>query len=245
MNSWIIRYSAESTGLKLQEIKLHNNHPKVEEITISTDDSCKLIIAEITLKDICNEEEAIEIGDKLINVLLDQIAIEYDISTGNAERYSCNKKVQQEGNHLDLCMLPFSFSSCGTSNTPLENQLNTLKDRLKKVPIEININLQKYRSCLSNKDTIAKFMLLYNLLLVIAGETQAKAEELIVEYEPEAENTKMLNEFTKKLETVYTRLRNEIAHSKKGCSAEKTRSEIDFCINKFQEIVRKAVLEEI
>lgn len=252
MSSWIIRYSAESTGLKLQEVKLRNNHPKVEDITISTDDACKLMVAEITLKDVCTEEEAIKIGDKIINFLFDQIAIEYDVPIGSAERFSCKNKAEQTGNHSEgeLEILPLSLFSDGSSiYTPSEDQLNILKDKLEKEYCERNIHIQLYRSCIAQKDAVSKFMFLYNLLLLITGDTnQEEAEKVITRYEPHVEKTKHTREHKGKTiettETVYTRLRNEIAHKREGCSPEKTRNEIDSYVNRFQHIVKKAVLEE-
>jgi hypothetical protein len=92
-------------------------------------------------------------------------------------------------------------------------------------------------------------MFLYNLLLVIAGDDQKEVEKIITKYEHNVEKKEHTREWKGKIitttETVYTRLRNEIAHKRKECFPEKTKSEIDFYINNFQGIVRKAVLEEI
>jgi hypothetical protein len=94
-------------------------------------------------------------------------------------------------------------------------------------------------------------MSLYHLLFVISGDDQKKADEIIKKHQPDVKETisphkkdkKMKHE--DKLETSYTRLRNEIAHKREGCSPEKTRNEIDSYVNKFQNIVKQAVLEKI
>jgi hypothetical protein len=249
MSSWTIRYSAESNGLKLQEIRVSNEHPKIEEITINTDSSCKLLVAEISFKDGCTQEEAIEIGDNLINIFFDQLSIEYDISIGTTERFLRKNTAKQTGNYGEVVIQPFLISGYGSSiYTPSEEQLNTIKDSLEKARWERNINLQLYRSCIAQKDSVSRFMFLYNLLSVIADDDQKIADEIITKYEPEVEKKesprkKRNGEAIQ--ETIYTRLRNEIAHKRAGSFPEKTRNEINSYVNKFQRIVKQAVLEKI
>ncbi len=249
MSSWIIRYSAEVNGLNLKEIKVNNDHPKVEYITISTDDSYKRMVAEISLENVCTQEESVEIGYNIINILFDQIAIECDAPIGIAEKFFCKKKEKQEVSHGEIILPLLSVSGDGMPiYTPSEDQLNTLKDTLKKEPKERNINFLLYRSCISQIDTIAKFMFLYNLLLMIANDDQKKADELITRYEPKViktESPRRKRNGEAITETVYTRLRNEIAHKREGYSPENTRKEISSCVNKFQSVIKQAVLEEL
>jgi hypothetical protein len=86
MSSGSIRYYAESKGLELQEFKVDNIHPEVEEITIKTENSDQLMVAIISFRDGCTKEEAVIIGDELINILFDRIAVEQNVPIGEPRR---------------------------------------------------------------------------------------------------------------------------------------------------------------
>jgi hypothetical protein len=100
-----------------------------------------------------------------------------------------------------------------------------------------------YRDILQSTDPIARFMLLYMLLMTVIGkDNQASVDNWIRKHQPGVVETK--HPLKSYMETIYTRLRNEVAHgSERKVPIEKTRSEINQNIEVFQNLVKRALLK--
>jgi hypothetical protein len=121
-----------------------------------------------------------------------------------------------------------------------------LKEKLQSGDQERNFLFSSYRFAIRQEDSIAKFMFLYNLLLVIAGDDQKKADELITKYEPEVTKTESPRKKRNGeaiIETIYTRLRNEIAHRHETSCPESTSDEVKSLVGQFGFIINQAVLD--
>jgi hypothetical protein len=239
MSSGSIRYYAESKELELKEFKMDHIRPEVEEITIKTENSDQLMVAILSFKDGCSKEQAVGIGDELVNILFDRISVEQNIPIGELRReisvWNIDESTIHSSNEIGISCTFEVIKSLS------ENSLNKLKERLQ-ADCERNFYFSSYRFAVRQKDLIAKFMLLYNLLLAIVGDNQKKADELIEKYQPNVQKTQSPHNQNIS-ETIYTRLRNEIAHKREGCFPEKTRNEINSLVGNFQFILKQAVLD--
>ena len=88
-------------------------------------------------------------------------------------------------------------------------------------PVEIEIYLRQYVFANSESNEIVRFSFLYNLLLQIVGDKQSKADESILEVDLHCEQT--ISPLNGKQETVYTKLRNELAHKRENSKYSETR----------------------
>ena len=94
------------------------------------------------------------------------------------------------------------------------------------------------------KEPISKFMCLYNIMLSLCNDRQKQVDKFIRDIQPGVE----LSPSPKKpkdeeeRETVYTRLRNEIAHSRPGTTIQATRKEIEKNLDGFIRLTREIIV---
>ncbi len=88
-------------------------------------------------------------------------------------------------------------------------------------------------------EPIGRFVALYALLLSEAGDKQAEVDRLILQFDPNTQQTTSTK--NGKLETLYTRLRNELAHVRPTTTVFSTHDEIELHLQRFQWLVKAIV----
>ncbi|MEW8061066.1 MAG: hypothetical protein AB2777_07540 [Candidatus Thiodiazotropha endolucinida] len=87
----------------------------------------------------------------------------------------------------------------------------------------------------SEIDNVSRFMFLYNLALQIHSDNQRTLDESILRIEPKC--TLSRSPISDRNETIYTRLRNQVAHFRDNTNIEATRKEIDGVVGAFKQVV--------
>lgn len=85
-------------------------------------------------------------------------------------------------------------------------------------------------------EPIGRFVALYGLLLSEAGDSQAEVDRLIAGFDQSTQHT--ISPKTGRLETLYTRLRNELAHVRTTANVFSTHDEIELHLARFQWLVK-------
>lgn len=85
-------------------------------------------------------------------------------------------------------------------------------------------------------EPIGRFVALYALLLSEAGDSQSEVDRLILEFDPNTQQSPSPK--NGKLETLYTRLRNELAHVRPTSNVFSTHDEIELHLQRFQWLVK-------
>ena len=91
-------------------------------------------------------------------------------------------------------------------------------------PGERNFGL--LRSARQSDSPVEEFMHLYNVLLMLFNDRQLDVDSFIVAEEPAVPQTQHPQKSPGKMETVYTRLRNELAHQRAGVVIDQTKAEM-------------------
>lgn len=245
MSSGTVRYHAVSQGLHLEKIKLPLGTPEVEEISIKTANYDRSVEVNITFGDEFNVD-AINHIDNIVDILLDRISVECNKPIGEAVRGMWIPAPKDGETPMPLEERIGASCKMEIIVSPSEVELESLKEKLLNYNQLEGLYLSQYRFSIRQEDTVAKFMFLYNLLLSINGDKQKKVDEFIRVCNPEVPQTKSpLRKGDKVImETVYTRLRNEVAHIRADVVPELTAKEIEANVGEFQRIVNKAVLEQ-
>lgn len=102
--------------------------------------------------------------------------------------------------------------------------------------------LKRYNFCRTIDEPVAKFISLYSLLSSVANENQENIDALIEKVDP---NVGKYLPQGRRMETTYTRLRNELAHVRKGTSTMKTHAEISLHLPRFEWIVKELLRKRI
>ena len=91
-------------------------------------------------------------------------------------------------------------------------------------PGEHNFGL--FRSARQSMSPVEEFMHLYNILLMLFNDKQPAVDAFIVAEEPAVPQTPDPRPGHTNMETVYTRLRNELGHKRPGVNLDNTKAEM-------------------
>lgn len=87
---------------------------------------------------------------------------------------------------------------------------------------------------------VEKFMLFYYILLMLHDDKQRDVDEFIVSQEPSVPQTPDPRD-RNRMETIYTRLRNEFSHPERGVSPERTRSDMAANVTGLKTLAKRAI----
>lgn len=117
----------------------------------------------------------------------------------------------------------------------------TIQSELEQVEPSGEINFSHIRSARLSVGPVEEFIHLYAILLIFNDDSQKKVDDFVVSIEPSVQQTQSPNETKKiKLESVYTRLRNEFAH-KRGKVLSTTKLEMSKHLAGLHIIVQQAI----
>jgi hypothetical protein len=97
-----------------------------------------------------------------------------------------------------------------------------------------------YRFAGFQNDPVARFMFFYNILLQLHNDSQKQIDDFIrkemtnIPQSPRPDKPRLI-------ETIYTRLRNEVGHTRTGATSEQTSKEIKENVMGLQTLVKAAI----
>ena len=103
--------------------------------------------------------------------------------------------------------------------------------------------LKRFTFSKAIKEPIGKFLSLYSLVSSLCGDRQPDIDKLFESVD--ATIAKSLSPWTGRPETIFTRLRNELAHHRDGTSAVETHRSIEVHLQRFEWIVKVIVGQRI
>lgn len=244
MTTGTINYYALSSGLELDEFEVSNAHPKVEKISIKTEHSDRISIT-FTLCNVYNSNEAGSIGNELVNVLLDRLALEFDIPIEEPHCSGFYLPSDESGKKYRVVASYIVLSDLVEGDIrPGKQHIEKLIQKLEREASPRNQYLSLYRFSAKQKDPLARYMFLYNILLLLNGDLQKNVDafvrscDSVVAESPRPDKPEII-------ETIYTRLRNEIAHCRNNVVPAHTLKEIEDNVGAFQSVVKTAVLRSV
>ena len=86
-------------------------------------------------------------------------------------------------------------------------------------------------------------MHLYAILLSLFNDKQKNVDSFVASIEPSVQQTQMPGQAAGMLETIYTRLRNELAHKRQGALMATTKLEMSNRLAGLRTIVRQAIAQ--
>ena len=239
-----LNFFAHIEGLELEQIEISPLHPSVKKISLKTPDEQKLTI-DFELIDIFSKKEALSIVGDLIGPLINRVSYEFDCPIGEPKCIGMSLPTDSSGvHHVVTGELICLNDILSETLKPKKKRLEALRQSLELLAAETDVCLSLYRFCLGQKDSLARFLSLYHLILIIAAderESQLSVDRAIARIDPTVEWTVKPNIKGKKLETKFTRLRNEIAHRRPGKTLVETRKEIDESVDSLRAIAKKLI----
>lgn len=229
--------------LQLEETELATSHPNVEKILLESEDKERLIV-NFHLTHVFSEEDALAVTRDILESIINRLAFEFDLSIEQPHMRGFTLPKDPSGaSHTTSTSVLVTWNTVAPTVEPDATKRQELA-RLLGQPIKRNDLYSAYRFSVSQRDAVSRFMFLYSILLQTEGDCQKNVEDFIRRERPNVSQTPHPDPKKLWMETPYTRLRNEVAHQRKGNTPENTRMEIQDNLEDFQKLVKKAVSDQ-
>lgn len=228
-------------------------HSCISRIDVSapkTTDSrrCKIHIT-IVFASVASEDEARLIGSQIATNILDRIAFEQNIWIGEPPApHGHFVNVTSSGTEASVGRAVFGFTAIGVGHALVEldeRGLVRLRNKLNARRLKGRTYFPLFRSALGTENPIDRYLALYRILLVIHDDKQQDLDKFLHgefgdKLTPRP-GQKAKPGKPKSKETVFTKLRNEVAHIRKRTRLEITRQQMEQHMEGLIERVKKAI----
>ena len=230
---------ARVSGILLDPIEVSFGHPCIETYSLQTQGEHRILV-NYKLKNVESQEHLEQLVGETIRNILDKIAFELEIAMGEPYLESAAIDLDENGNKHLLLNETIHISCDMDAVIELgSKRRKDLRAFLEAQTASVDIQMSQFRFAISQANPVSRFMFLYNILLALHGDKQANVDAYVLTEEPGTSQSS--SPMGKGTETIYTRLRNEVAHVRKGAVPEKTFNEIKANVSTFQSLVKKGV----
>jgi hypothetical protein len=226
------RARIKGNGLTFPLLEFNPNESGVGKVEIEGPNGDE-IQSTVHLDSVATIEEGKTIATKVHTAALNRISFFHGVAIEN-------------GQMTDSDFSPVNPGSLSLTGHDARLVVGLSADRLKTVleqaspPGEHNFGL--FRSARQSMSPVEEFMHLYNILLMLFDDKQGKVDEFIVAEEPTVPLTPDPRpKRSKSMETVYTRLRNELGHKREGVNLDNTKSEMANRLGGLIELTKRAI----
>jgi hypothetical protein len=213
----------------------------VEKVEIEGPDGGRILIT-VHLASVASVEDGMEIATKVAISALNRINFHHHVVIENARAIAedFSRLDPQPGDHvliagtgrLSLTGAPATFC-VGLSAARLKAELEQAAP-----PGGHNYGL--FRSARQSMSPVEEFMHLYHLLLMLYNDKQPLVDAFVMSEEPSVPRTADPRN-RRRMETIYTRLRNEFAHRRAGVNLDDTKREMALRLNGLIKITKRAI----
>lgn len=206
----------------------------------SIKDEKNIFILEINSENRLNKQQLTSIADELIDDLLNKIAFFYIGAKVGEPWITSSSFIDEKMNTLE-----FAASIFVDTQLQREKKLGILCKEIKINTSFAQDDYRMFRSAMNNEDVVSKYMFLYQILLFRhlndkGYESQKSVDNFIKSKLTEARHQYQNWEDTKRAETIYTRLRNQVGHYR-GKTPLETRNDMTGKIDELIELVRLSI----
>jgi hypothetical protein len=221
-------------------LRFNPNEPGVDKVEIEGPGG-EEICTTVHLGCVASSDTGRELAAKVNTVALNRIGFYYGIAIENARSTGSNfSPLNPQPGVIALEIL---------EGTVVGEEVRVLMDI---APVDVKTLLEKasppgepnyglFRSALQSTSPVEEFMHLYHIPLMIHKDRQWDVDAFIVKEDPTVPQTEDLREGRDRMETVYTRLRNEFGHRRSGVDLETTKSEMANRLSGLRALVKRAI----
>jgi hypothetical protein len=241
-----VRFESAVEGIDLPKVTVTPAEPLVERIEIEAP-LRKPMEIRVHLHSVASIGEAIVRATRAVEDVVDRLAFTLMVSVGDPR-------------YVDHALSDMDAGGTGSSEImgqqiPLDQileysvrpntaQLQALEDSLvrQRATLPGQQFMTIFRSALKVRDPVGRFLCLYSILLLRNSDDQKRVDQFIRAEEPGVTESQSPHFKQVVFETVYTRLRNEFGHARKGTSFDQTRKEMELHLGGLRRLAQKACL---
>lgn len=233
-----VSYSASCKGLAFPAIQIESPAPSIDRVEIKTEPGDRITLT-VQVRDIYDIQDATPITLPIVERFLNRISFKHGCQIGEVHSTGFSLPQKKKKRHRVLASLLQLSDHLEGTITLGEDSRGELQEIFVAPESERDNFLTLYRVAINKTDSVARFVLLYNLLLSICNDRQAAVDVQIRRIQHDVEET--ISPIHGNPETIYTRLRNEVSHVRDGTCPAKTVKEIDAHIASFQNIIKQSI----
>lgn len=245
-----IRYAFKMHAAYAQTIPCNIDHPNVTRVVFEKVEPVDPLEDEwhmtIHLGAITSIEEVKQIGNAISDAIIDIVALVLNIKISAVRVIGFGLTPRAgEGGIGHLLLPPLQASGTGSSGGhPLSGtDIQKIQDALVRMSsVKNKLTMKLFRNAVSADEPLVQFLVLYLILDIMHG-SQKAIDRFIMTVNPTTPQTVSQDPDKKKKgiqETIYTRLRNEIAH-RESFGLDTTIAGISNYLDEFRRIVNLAV----
>jgi hypothetical protein len=228
----------KGNGLTFTSLDFNPNEAGVSKVEIECAKGDE-ITSTIHVHSMATEDDGRMVAAKVNNAALDRISFFYGLAIERAKRTS-DQFAPENPQPGVLAVSAGLYSVLGFEGKLLIGiPPSTIKNKLELKSPPGEHHFSSFRSARQSESPVEEFMHLYLMLLALCGSKQEEVDAFIVAQNPSVPQTPIPRK--KGQETIYTRLRNELAHKRTGVNIEETKVEMAKRIGELADIVRKAI----
>jgi hypothetical protein len=250
-----INYSADVEGVKFNSLEPEINDPLIESLLLKMTEDQKKISLEFVVNT-NSIEQARELTREVADKAVVGLCFLYNAKIGTLLLDSQRLEAIDANGNKSIRSYGFAAIGSGASSTVI-TFINTLDSRftaLIKSDSKRFFLYKQFGFAMRIDDPVARYMLLYSILLQTKNDWQAEVEDFIRLQEPSVEESKpperpraskksQKKDKENEQETIYTRLRNETGHVRKGATFEETCRQMESKVQGLERLTRLAIEE--
>jgi hypothetical protein len=237
------RARIKGSGLTFPLVAFYPKEPGVDKVEIEGPKGDE-IHTTVHLASVASHDDGRALATKVNTAALNRICFNNNIAIENARNAGdqFSPLNPQSGGHMFVSLPPLTIHT--ELSATLAISADKLKTELEQASPHGEDNYGLFRSARQSVSPVEEFMHLYNILLMIYNDKQADVDSFIISEDPTVPQTKAPPKkpgALGKMETVYTRLRNELAHKRTGVNLENTKSEMSQRLGGLIRLTKRAI----
>ncbi len=231
----------KGNGLTFPSLVFNPSEPGVEKVEIEGPNGDE-IRTTVHLASVASHDDGKALAEKVNTAASNRIAFNHLIAIENARITSHEfLALDPQPGVLTPAAAFYFLNSWAVRRPPIGVAAAELKTELELTSPPGEHNYGLFRSARQSSSAVEEFMHLYNILLMIFNDSQADVDASIVREDPAVPQTQHPLKAFGVMETVYTRLRNELAHKRPGVNLNNTKGEMANRLGELIALTKRAI----
>ena len=238
----IVKFSAaiKGEGVTFPAIVLKASELGIEKVEVEGQTGSS-IQGTVHIASVLNQEEGRFLATKVIVSTLNRISFLHCLAIENHE-ITGEDFSPMNGDTNVFVALSGSYGIRGfPASMPVGIVPDTLKAKLERASLPGEAFFNLFRSARLSLSPVEEFVTLYNILLMVCGDSPAKVDAFVRSVDPRVPQTPDPRPGYNHMETVYSRLRNELAHPSRGANLDVTKAEMAQRVGKLAALTKRAI----
>ncbi|WP_160148060.1 hypothetical protein [Rubripirellula obstinata] len=233
----------ENNPIEFDVVNLPGRAGEVSGMNLRAD-SANGISVSVSVSNVSSEEDGVAIALNEVETILDELAFERRMAIGRPRLSSQAFEDESRSPATQSISSGVTLHLSCNATTLTRASAQTIEKQIMNSAPAASIHKQMFRSAIRSNGSVERFMHFYNLLMMLHGDHQGRVDAFIRQHETDVSESQSPHHKAGVMETVYTRLRNEISHHRQGVDLEETKRSMSDHVGRLLEHVRDAIVAD-